>query len=522
MSAIILLVALAPAQVEADKPVTAAEKKEFLELLAKLPAKGEFFTEKAIAKAAPHTRVLLALTEKDLGDADLYPLLALSSGLLEQKEPRQYGLTHFNDIAHPTLKLLWASALFRDKNPSPQIVAFLRKTLDAKESSEELARMAGPEFEDLKERVIVAYERSRLTRVELVEERAINAFPEYESGGAFDYTNKSMVFAPGPFLYAVRPHKQQGELIAYDLEKGTTKRLAIPQPKGFEAKRSFSSYFENPVLSVGSKGDLFCRWTLEGNGDHGLALLKKGGDSSVVKRVELNLADCLAASDRDGTWYLLQGESRIGVYRVDRDLNLKRLGPDRRPVGLDGSCFITNGLLHLCWESVEGERDYIRLRCVDFDVLRQKWLHDQEIYRLNKSVVSTSGSTVLQLADESLHYLWGIDGGKKNGSVTGLYYRAESDSKTVKVSDGYDYRAIPVVNRIVVCFTLKQSPNKVYFRVINHGVLGSVNEITIAKNQFNLGSEYMLLYSESGRIWFVNTLERKKLYELKLADAKKP
>jgi hypothetical protein len=326
MSAIILLVALAPAQVEADKPVTAAEKKEFLELLAKLPAKGEFFTEKAIAKAAPHTRVLLALTEKDLGEDDLYPLLALSSGLLERKKLRQYGLSHFNDIAHPTLKLFWASALFRDKNPSPEIVAFLRKTLDAKDSSEELARMAGPEFEDLKEQVIVAYERSRLTRVELVKERAIDAFPEYDSGGAFDYTKKSMVFAPGPLLYAVRPHKQQGELMAYDLEKGTTKRLAMPQPKGFQAEVGVLRYFGDPVLSIGPRGDLFCRWTIEGNGDHGLALLKKGGTSFIVKRVKLNLADCLMTADRDGTWYLLQGESRVGVYRVDRDLKPEAAG----------------------------------------------------------------------------------------------------------------------------------------------------------------------------------------------------
>lgn len=527
MSAIMLLTVLALAQVQADKPVTDTEKKAFLELLAKLPTKGEFFTEEAIAKAAPQTRVLLALTEKDVGDRDLYPFLALSSGLLERKKPRQYGLSRFHTIAHPTLKLFWASVLFRHKPPSPEIVAFLRKALDSKETSRKLAMMAGPEFEDFKEQVILAYERSRQTRVQLVKRHAIDAFPEYDSGGAFDYTQKSMIFAPGQLLYVVRPHKQQGELIAYDLEKGTTKRLAIPQPKGFKARIDVLDYFDNPALSINSSGDLFCRWTIEGNGDHGLALLKKGGDSFVVKRVKLNLADSLVLADRDGAWYLLQGAPRFTVYQVDGRLNLKRLGTfagrGHHSIRIADARFIANGLLHLFWGDVLPGGNHLRMRCVDFDVMRQKWLHNRELSQLNKFVSSANEPTVLQLADESLHYLWRIDEGAEKGAATGLYYQAEADAKTVKVSDGCDYRAIAVGNRIVVCYTLKQSPEKVFFRVINHGVLGPVSEFTAAKGRKDpLRMEYLLLYAESGRIWFLNTLARNTLYELKLADAKKP
>ncbi|MGH7169267.1 MAG: hypothetical protein ACRELG_03185 [Gemmataceae bacterium] len=523
MSATVLLVALVLAQFQDDKPVTDAQKKAFLELLAKLPTKGEFFTAEAIAKAVPHTRVLLALTEKDVGDRDIYPFLALSSGLLERKKPRQYGLSHFKKIAHPTLKLFWAARLFLDKSSSPEIVAFLRKALNSKETARELSMMLGPDFEDFKELVILAYERGRLNRVELVKKRAIDAFPEYDKGGENDYTKKSMVFAPGQLLYAVRPLKQQGELIAYDLEKSTTRRLAIPQPKGFKAQNDFPWYFKDPVLSVSPSGALFCRWDIEGNGDHGLALLKKGSDSFAVKRVKLYLDNSLVLADRDGAWYLLQDGSRIAVYHVDRDLNLKRLGRGHHSIGFQDAHFIANGLLHLAWGGVVGEGNHVRMRCVDFDVSRQQWFHNRELYRLNKFVISTSRPTVLQLADESLHYLWGIDGGTKNGAATGLYYQAEADVKTVKVCDSYDYRAVAVGNRIVVCYTLKRSPEKVFFRVINHGVLGPVSEITAAKgHKFNLGPEYMLLYSESGRIWFVNTLTRNTLYELKLADAKKP
>ena len=93
MFATVLLVAFAFGQAGPDKAITDAEKKEFLEVLAKLPSRGEFFTEEAVSKAVPYTRVLLALTEKDLGKGNLYPFLALSRGLIERKEARRYALT---------------------------------------------------------------------------------------------------------------------------------------------------------------------------------------------------------------------------------------------------------------------------------------------------------------------------------------------------------------------------------------------------------------------------------------------
>jgi hypothetical protein len=163
------------------------------------------------------------------------------------------------------------------------------------------------------------------------------------------------------------------------------------------------------------------------------------------------------------------------------------------------------------------------MRCVDFHVKKQKWLHDHELFRLDKFVSSAKEPTVLQFKDDSLHYLWRIDEGARQGEATGLYYQAEADGKAMKVSSAYEYRATAVGNRIVFCYTLKESPEKVFFRVINHGALGPVSEITAAKGrEYKLGSEYMLLYSESDRIWFVNTLTRNTLYELKLEDARNP
>src|SRR5262245_48589405 len=130
MSATFVLLAFACGQPQPEKAVTAAEKKEFLKLLATLPTRGEFFAEEAIPKAAPYTRVLLALTEKDLAKYDLYAFMALSAGLVGHKDARQYATANFGKIAHPQLKLSWAIMLFRQGKPPSEVVPYLRKAFD--------------------------------------------------------------------------------------------------------------------------------------------------------------------------------------------------------------------------------------------------------------------------------------------------------------------------------------------------------------------------------------------------------
>jgi hypothetical protein len=147
----VLFLAIVPAQ--AEKDVSAEEKRTFLELLAKLPADGEFLTEESVEKAVAHTRVLLALTRKDIGNSDIYPFLALSRGLLERREQREYGVKHFGKIAHPDIKLFWGAVLFNENSKSPEIVMFLQTALDSIEQSQLLSRMLGPNFENFKKRV---------------------------------------------------------------------------------------------------------------------------------------------------------------------------------------------------------------------------------------------------------------------------------------------------------------------------------------------------------------------------------
>jgi hypothetical protein len=523
MSTTHFLNVLALGMAEPAKEVTDADTKAFLKKLAKLPARGELFTKDAVKKAVPDTRILLALTPKDLENYDLYPFLALSRGLIEHKEARQYGTTNFDKIAHPRIKLFWAAVLFDKHIPSAEIVTFLRKALKSKQQARTLAGMLGPGFEDFKERVIKADETGKATKVELVKKHLTKAFPKLPGG--LDYTKEQCVFAPGQLLYAVRPLKQRGELCAYNLAKRTTTRLVIPQPKGFKATYDFATYFDDAVLSINCGGDLLCRWSIEGG--HALALLKKGSHSFLVKRVSLSLSHCCVVADPDGAWYLVRWPrgADFTVYQLDKELNLTRLGNFKgkglHSVGILNTRFITKDVLHLFWGDVVSG-NHLRMRCVDFDVKKQKWLHNREVFRLDKFVSSANEPTVLQLKDESLHYVWKIDEGARQGKATGLYYQAEADGKTVKVGSGYQYSATAVGDRIILCYTLKDSPNQVFLRVIHHGALGPRNDINIGKaEEFNLGSEYLLLYAEADRIWFVNTLARNTLYELKMVDQKK-
>ena len=126
---ILLALALLLGQAQPEKAVTLAEKREFLEVRAKLPTKGEFFADEGVTKAVPYTRVLLALTKQDLENRDLYGLLALSRGLVDRDEPRRYGLTHFDSIAHPTIKLAWANMLLGDDVGPPGRCAPDRKPI---------------------------------------------------------------------------------------------------------------------------------------------------------------------------------------------------------------------------------------------------------------------------------------------------------------------------------------------------------------------------------------------------------
>ena len=533
MSASFLIIALVLSVGQIPKEVGDADKQAFLKLVPGLEVQAAghaaIFTEKSLTEAAPFARVLFALNEKDLAMKDLLPLLMLTWQLAGLDTAREYGIKNFDGIAHPQIKRWWAFGLFRHRAAPPEIVAFLRQELQRKGVEREFD--LGPDFQAFKEAVILADDLAKQPKVELLKKHVVkNRFPAH--GGVFDYHTSNCIFAPGPLLYAARPRNndqaggkpvQQGELLAFDLAKGTFSRRPIPQPEGFVPKHDFLHYFESPVLSVNTRGDLLCLWTLAGNTDHAMALLKKGAEAFVVKRVMRHDADgqvlalqyhSLVVSDPEGAWYLVvwQPAEDCTVFHIDEDLNFKQLGKfASKDCGrIYNARFISNDVLHL----------FCELWCVDFLVKGRKWLHARALGSFQASARPTNVTTV-QLADDSLHYFWSLDAQQEKDKLTGVYYQAESTREPLKVCDGRHFRAIAIGNRIVLCYTLENAPKKVFFRVIHHGTLGPLSELTVENNlNYNLWTDSLQLHAEGDRIWFVNTMQLDTVYELKIAEKK--
>jgi hypothetical protein len=529
MSANVLLISLVLGVGQLPKEVSDADKQAFFKLVPSLELQpaghAAIFTEKSVRKATPFATVLFALTEKDLENKDFGVFMILTTQLGGVEEARKYGIKNFVNIAHPKIKLFWAHALYAEKVAPPEIVTYLRNALESREARWELNDFYGPGFRAFWESVIRADEINKQPKVELVKKHVKkNRFPAH--GGGFDYRSANCVFVPGPLLIAARPLNndrggpdtgRQGELFTSNVVKGITSHRLIPpinQPREWAL-----GLFNSPVLSVNARGDLFCFWTIEGNGEHGLGLLKKGADSMLVKRVSGPALsyDSRVVADADGAWYLIQSETgeHCTVWSIDEKLNLTQIGKlvnaecGGSYVGFDAR-FIAKDVLHLAWP----------MRCVDFHVKSGKWLHHRELYRGERS--DWAGSvTALQLNDDSLHHLWSIDGGKEHAKLTGVYCQAESKPEPFKVSASQHYRAIAVGNRIIVCYTLESSLTTVFFRVIHHGTMGPISEIRVDnKLDYSLWRDSMQVHAEGDRIWFVNTMEPDTVYELRIADRK--
>lgn len=521
----LFIVGLTLLQEQPDKPVTNEEKKEFFKLLAQLPTQGEFFTDEGIKQAIPYTRVLLALTEKDIDANRIYPLLALSGGLMNCKEPRQLGISHFSKIAHPTIKMFWAIGLLQDTTTPPEVLRYLRSALDSKSEAKEMSSILGPDFQGFKEEVIKRFEMARQTKVEFIRQHVTELFPAY-GGFVGSYTMKNTLWGPDQILYAVHPMNDHGELIAFDLKKGKYSRSIIPQPRDVKGDLDSGSSFDNPVLTINADGDLFCRWTFNHNGNHVLALRKNGSDAFITKSItNMYLSSSYVAAGRDGIWYLFEGGNKYALHQIDKDLNLTHVGDfagkGHHSIHISDARFISKGLLHIFWADVTGG-NYLQIRCVDFDVREKRWLHNREISRLDKFVSDASSPTILQFQDDSLHYVWRVNEGQNKSDSTGVYYQPERTGQTTKIAVGYEYRAIAVGTCIVVCYTLEKSPEKVYFQVINYGVPGPVSELVVNQGEkYPLRLEKMILHSAGEKLFFVNTRTPHIVYELKLVDMMK-
>lgn len=143
--------------------VSPQEKKDFLELMTKLPSRGEFYTDEAVQKASPYLHVLLSLDKKDITENHYFAILALNRGLHDaKKEHREYAVKNFGKIPHPVIKLSWGLMLFRFSTEStPDVTRYLRESLDDRERMKLIRSMLGPEFEAVRKQIIARAEKQK-------------------------------------------------------------------------------------------------------------------------------------------------------------------------------------------------------------------------------------------------------------------------------------------------------------------------------------------------------------------------
>jgi hypothetical protein len=148
---LLMLLVLMPQQSPANQ-ISDAQKQHFIKLLKTLPHKAEFFTDDAIKTAGPYLPVLFSLTDKDIEGYDIYPFGALSRGLCDIKEHRQYATAHFGEIRNSELKLFWARRFSRE--PSPEITRLQDALKSGRKRS--YSKSPGPTSQTLKTRVTAA------------------------------------------------------------------------------------------------------------------------------------------------------------------------------------------------------------------------------------------------------------------------------------------------------------------------------------------------------------------------------
>lgn len=315
--------------------------------------------------------------------------------------------------------------------------------------------------------------------------------------------------------------EQAGEAQVCSPRTGKVTRLKIPQPRGFKSKYDDETCFGDEGIWVNHRGDYFLCWMLFGNGNHALAQFSEKSKTFTTQRNRQFLEGRRRAiANPDGSWYFLTWGGTIAVSRVDDELNLQRLGTHdglgHHSFGVLDACFVSKDVLHFVYVEVDSY-NYAHFYAIEFDVRKKTWSPRRTLAHFEK-FVGSSHPALAMLEDKSIHYLWSIDEGYKPTDDTGLYYLAAGAKAPVRLSSSVEFKAIAQGSKLVVCYTVKKSPNEVFFRVVQGGVPGPERALTIARGrEHNLSKEYMVLAS-AGKdlLWFVNTQEINTFHELKV------
>ena len=129
------------------------QKRDFFALIPTLPTDGDMFAKEAYRTCGPYLQTIFLLTERDLDQYDLYPILCIAGGVCVLDDKREFAVAHFSEIRHPEIKLFVGSVLFEKGWASPQIVVFLRHALQDADASAALAEIVGPHFQEFRNAV---------------------------------------------------------------------------------------------------------------------------------------------------------------------------------------------------------------------------------------------------------------------------------------------------------------------------------------------------------------------------------
>jgi hypothetical protein len=136
----------------------AGEVADLFSMMETLPTKGEFYTSAAAATAEPFLPTFLALTEADVGDRDMFPIVALMLALSGRTENRRYVIDRFERIRPSKLKLSWGALLHNlaitvdDAGPPAEnIKRYLQERLRDPADAEELSTMFGWGWDDFRD-----------------------------------------------------------------------------------------------------------------------------------------------------------------------------------------------------------------------------------------------------------------------------------------------------------------------------------------------------------------------------------
>jgi hypothetical protein len=215
------------------------------------------------------------------------------------------------------------------------------------------------------------------------------------------------------------------------------------------------------------------------------------------------------------------------VYALDDDLNPTFI-TKHEGIKVAEAAFTTKDRLHILWREHLAELGFqrrggwLRLRTIDLNIGNKQWIEGEEVCRLDRFVYLRSAA-VHVMNDGSTHYLWHVDEGRTHTSASGLFYVAMGTGKTIKLADSNKgFKSLIVGDQIVVCYSLENDPEKVYFRVIRNGTPGPATALKLGLSPSHAlwGDRLVLGSDTNASFWFVNTLDINTVYQLRVVEAR--